>query len=50
MKFAFLLMYAGAALAHPGHGQPDLLHGHADWLSIVVGLAAVVFWKVLRKP
>jgi hypothetical protein len=24
MKLAFLLIYAGAARAHPSHGQPEL--------------------------
>jgi hypothetical protein len=50
MKLAFLLMYAGAALAHPGHGQPELLHGHGEWLLIVIAIAAFIGWKVLRKP
>ena len=50
MKAAMLLLYAGSALAHPGHGQPDLLHGHGEWLLIVVALAVFVCWKILRKP
>lgn len=50
MQAALLLFYSGSLLAHPGHGQPDLLHGHGEWLLLVVAIAAVVCWKILRKP
>jgi len=50
MKFAWLSFYSGVALAHPGHGQPDVLHGHGEWLLIVLAVAVFVCWKILRKP
>jgi len=49
MKLALLWFYSAGALAHPGHGQSDLLHGHGEWLLVVVAIAALVCWKVLRK-
>ena len=50
MQFALLLLYSAGALAHPGHGQPDFLHGHGEWLLVVVAVAAFIAWKSLRKP
>jgi hypothetical protein len=40
------------ALAHPGHGKPDLLHFHefSDGLLILVGLVAVaLLWRAWKK-
>jgi len=50
MQLALLFFYSSVALAHPGHGQPDVLHGHGEWLLLVVAIAAVIGWKILRKP
>jgi hypothetical protein len=49
MQVALLLLYSGSVLAHRGHGQPDL-HGHGEWLLLVVAIAAIICWKILRKP
>jgi hypothetical protein len=46
-----LLFYVTQALAHPGHGKPDLLHFHefSDGLLIGIALVAAVLlawaWK-----
>lgn len=45
-----LFLYSAGALAHPGHGQADFLHGHGEWALLVVAIAAVICWKILRKP
>ena len=50
MQLALLFLYSAGALAHPGHGQPDLLHSHGEWLLLVVAIAAVICWTILRKP
>jgi hypothetical protein len=43
-----LLLAAGSAFAHPGHGKPGFLHTHtwaqlADWLANGALLLVVVF-------
>jgi len=49
MKRLFLLItvfLAGPALAHPGHGEPGLLHTHGEWIVLIV---ALVLWRALRR-
>jgi hypothetical protein len=45
------LLPAATAFAHPGHGEPGLLHIHSEWaaLGVVVVLAAFIAWRWLRK-
>ena len=50
MHVALFFLYSGSVLAHPGHGQSDLLHRHGEWLLLVVAIAAVICWQILRKP
>ena len=52
-----ILLHAGAASAHPGHGKPGLFHGHsladlfADGALILGGVSVLAWlcWKVARS-
>lgn len=37
---------ASPVLAHPGHGEPGLLHAHGEWIILAVALLA---WRALRR-
>ena len=45
------LFSAATAIAHPGHGEPAVLHLHSEWaaLGVVALLAAFIAWRWLRK-
>ena len=43
---AVLFIAATEALAHPGHGEPGLLHSHGEWIVLVV---ALLVWRALRR-
>ena len=46
MRYLPFLLLSTAALAHPGHGEPGLLHTHGEWIVLVV---ALVLWRMLRR-
>ena len=57
--FAFILLLAEGALAHPGHGKPGILHSHplgefGDWMAnaawvLLAGCAlAAAIWALAR--
>jgi hypothetical protein len=41
-----LFLAATNALAHPGHGEPGLLHSHGEWIVLAL---ALVLWRLLRR-
>jgi len=41
-----LFLAASPALAHPGHGEPGLLHTHGEWIVLAV---ALLVWRALRR-
>ena len=43
---AGLFLAATHVIAHPGHGEPGLLHSHGEWIVLLV---ALVLWRALRR-
>jgi hypothetical protein len=46
MRALPFLLYSNLVLAHPGHGEPGLLHSHGEWIMLVI---ALILWRALRR-